>query len=133
MTALFNWPAVAAIFIGGGIGSLLRYAVTIGVTQRFGDGFPWATFAINIAGSLIIGIVFGLSQTRALGITPLARLFLMTGILGGFTTFSTFSLDVVTLASERATLLAILYGAGSVIAGFIAALAGIVAVRALQT
>ncbi|MBV8637473.1 MAG: fluoride efflux transporter CrcB [Candidatus Eremiobacteraeota bacterium] len=120
------------MFVGGGIGSVLRYAVTLVVTQRFGPGFPWATFAINITGSLIIGLVFELSQTRALGVTPLVRIFLVTGVLGGYTTFSTFSLDMVTLASERAFNLALLYGAGSVIIGFIAAYAGIVAVRALH-
>lgn len=132
MSAAFAWPAVAAIFVGGGIGSLLRYGVYVTMTQRFGPGFPWATLAINIVGSLIIGIVFELSQTRALGITPLVRIFLMTGVLGGFTTFSTFSLDIVTLTGERATLLAIAYAGGSVIMGFAAAFAGIVAVRALQ-
>ena len=133
MSALLNWLALAAIFVGGGIGSVLRYAVTLVVTQRFGPGFPWATFAINITGSLIIGAVFELSQTRALGVTPLVRIFLMTGVLGGYTTFSTFSLDMVTLAGERATMLALFYGAGSVIIGFIAAFAGIVAARALHT
>ena len=132
MSALLNWPALAAIFMGGGLGSVLRYVVTLGFTQRFGPGFPWGTFAINITGSLIIGIVFELSQTRALGVTPLVRIFLMTGVLGGYTTFSTFSLDMVTLAGERATALAVLYGGGSVILGFIAAFAGIVAVRALH-
>jgi CrcB protein len=130
VSALLNWPAFAAIFVGGGIGSMLRYAVTLLITQRFGPGFPWGTFAINIAGSFVIGIVSELSQTRALGVTPLVRIFLMTGVIGGFTTFSTFSLDIVTLASERAMLLALLYAAGSVILGFIAAFAGIVAVRA---
>jgi fluoride exporter len=132
VSALLNWPALAAIFIGGGIGSVLRYAVTLGFTQRFGAGFPWGTFVINITGSLIIGAVFELSQTRTCGVTPLVRIFLMTGGLGGYTTFSTFSLDMVTLASERAASLAVLYGAGSAILGFIAAFAGIVAVRALQ-
>ena len=132
MSALLNWPALAAIFVGGGIGSVLRYAVTLGVTQRLGPGFPWGTFTINIVGSFIIGIVSELSQTRALGITPLVRVFLMTGVIGGFTTFSTFSLDIVTLASERAELLALLYGGGSVILGFLAAFAGIVAVRAMH-
>jgi fluoride exporter len=132
VSALLNWPAFAAIFVGGGMGSMLRYAVTLLVTQRFGPGFPWGTFVINIAGSFVIGIVSELSQTRALGVTPLVRIFLMTGVIGGFTTFSTFSLDMVTLASERAMLLAFLYGAGSIILGFIAAFAGIVAVRALH-
>lgn len=132
MSAFFSWPVLAAIFVGGGIGSMLRYAVTVIVTQRFGPGFPWATLAINVLGSLIIGVVFELSQTRALGVTPLVRIFLMTGILGGFTTFSTFSLDIVTLAGERAGLLALGYAFASVAIGFAAAYAGIVAVRALQ-
>jgi CrcB protein len=132
MSALLDWRAIAAIFVGGGVGSVLRFAVTLVMTQRLGPGFPWATFAINVFGSLIIGIVFELAQTRALGIGPIVRLFLMTGILGGFTTFSTFSLDIVTLAGDRAGSLALLYAIGSVAIGFAAAYAGIVAVRAIQ-
>ena len=132
MSALLNWPALAAIFVGGGIGSVFRYAVTFAFTQRFGPGFPWSTFAINVVGSLIIGVVFELSQTRALGVTPLVRIFLMTGVLGGFTTFSTFSLDMVLLTGERAAVAALLYAMGSVVLGFCAAFAGIATVRALQ-
>lgn len=128
----FDWRIVAAVLTGGGIGSFLRYAVTFAVTQRLGPGFPYATFGINVLGSVLIGIVAELSQTRALGVTPLARIFLMTGVLGGFTTFSTFSLDMVTLAGERASVLAIVYGLGSVVCGFAAAYAGIVAVRWLN-
>lgn len=128
----FDWRIVVAILAGGGIGSVLRYAMTFGITQRFGPGFPWATFAINLLGSLVIGMVFQLAQTRALGVTPLVRIFLMTGVLGGFTTFSTFSLDLVTLSAEGAPLLAFLYGTGSVIFGFAGAYIGIVAMRALQ-
>lgn len=123
--------ALFAVALGGGVGSVLRYLVTLAVTQRAGPGFPWATLLINVAGSLVIGIIAELSVTRALGIGSVTRLFLMTGILGGFTTFSTFSLDIVTLASERAALLAIAYASGSVILGFAAAFAGIVLVRAL--
>lgn len=128
----FDWRIVVAILAGGGIGSVLRYAMTFGITQRYGPGFPWATFAINILGSLVIGMVFQLAQTRALGVTPLVRMFLMTGVLGGFTTFSTFSLDLVTLNAEGAPLLAFLYGSGSVIFGFAGAYIGVVAMRALQ-
>ena len=131
MTA-FDWRAVVAILIGGGAGSLLRYAVTFAMTQRFGPGFPWATFAINILGSVAIGVVFELSQTRALGVTPLMRIFLMTGVLGGFTTFSTFSLDIVTLASEGVPFVAFLYASASVVLGFVGAYGGIVAVRSMQ-
>ncbi|HEV7178960.1 MAG TPA: CrcB family protein, partial [Candidatus Baltobacteraceae bacterium] len=94
MTAAFDWRALAAILAGGGIGSVLRYIVFVVVTQRVGPGFPWSTMLINVTGSLIIGIVFELSQTRAIGMPHLMRLFLMTGVLGGYTTFSTFSLDI---------------------------------------
>jgi CrcB protein len=127
-----DWRAIVAIAVGGGIGSVLRYLVTIVMTQRLGPGFPWSTFAINVAGSLIIGIVAELSLTRTVLVSPLTRLFLMTGVLGGFTTFSTFSLDVVTLASERAALFALAYAGGSVVIGFVAAFAGVVLVRALS-
>ncbi len=129
---VFDWRLIVAILIGGGLGSVARYAVTVLVTQRFGPGFPWATFFINIVGSVIIGVVFEVSQTRVIGMSPLVRIFFMTGILGGFTTFSTFSLDMVTLAGERAIGLALAYAAGSVLVGFAGAYAGIVAVRMLR-
>lgn len=129
----FDWRLIAAVLVGGGIGSVARYVVTFGMTQRFGPGYAWLpTLTINIAGSFIIGIVFQLAQTRAFGITSVVRVLLMTGVIGGFTTFSTFSLDMVTLAGEGAPLLALAYGAGSVVAGFFGAYAGIVAVRSLQ-
>ena len=130
--AAFDWRLLAAILVGGGLGSVARYAATVLVTQRVGPGFPWATFAINVIGSVIIGIVFELSQTRVLGMSALTRVFLMTGVLGGFTTFSTYSLDIVTLVSDRAIVLALLYAGGSVVTGFLGAYAGIVAVRAIR-
>lgn len=128
----FDWRLLTAILVGGGIGSVARYLVTLVVTQKLGPGFPWATLLINVAGSVIIGVVFEMSQTRMLGMSPLARVFLMTGVLGGFTTFSTYSLDIVTLASERAFFLAAAYAVGSVLSGFIGAYAGIVFVRSLR-
>lgn len=127
-----DFRVIAAILLGGGIGSIARYVVTLAVTQRLGPGFPYATFMINVVGSIIIGVVFELSQTRVIGMSTLTRVFLMTGVLGGFTTFSTFSLDIVLLASERAFALSLLYAAGSVLSGFVGAYAGMVAVRALR-
>ena len=129
----FDWRYIAAILIGGGVGSVARYLVTMLVTQKLGAGFPWAaTLMINVVGSIIIGVVFEISQTRTFGMSTLVRLFLMTGVLGGFTTFSTYSLDIVLLASERAFLLATAYAIGSALSGFIGAYAGIVFVRALR-
>jgi len=129
---LLDWRTLAAIALGGGFGSVLRYVVGFAITQRLGPGFPWGTFVINVTGSLIIGLVAELSATRALGITPLVRVFLMVGVLGGYTTFSAFSLDMVTLVGDRAAGLALLYGFGSLACGFVAAFAGIALVRALQ-
>ena len=129
---MLNWQTLAAVAAGGGLGSVLRYVLGFAVTQRVGPGFPWGTLIINLTGSLIIGLVAELSQTRALGISPAMRVFLMVGVLGGYTTFSTFSLDMVTLVGDRAMPLALIYGFGSVLGGFIAAFAGIALGRALQ-
>ncbi len=131
MSAAFEWRSLLAILAGGGIGSVIRYVVTVSLTQRLGPGFPWATMLINITGSLVIGIVFEMSQTRAIGMPNMWRLFLMTGILGGYTTFSTFSLDMVLLFGERAAGVALLYAGASVVLGLAAAMTGIIFVRAL--
>lgn len=130
---MINWQQLLAVLAGGGIGSVLRYAVTFAVTQRLGPGFPWWTFIINVSGSLVIGIVSEVTQTRAFGGAPLVRLFLMTGVLGGYTTFSTFSLDALTLTREGNPGAALLYAGGSVVLGIAAALAGVAFVRAFST
>jgi CrcB protein len=126
---VIGWQSALAVIAGGGIGSLVRYLVTFGITQRLGPGFPWSTFVINVTGSFIIGIVAEVTQTRAFAGAPLVRLFLMTGVLGGYTTFSTFSFDAMNLINERAGLLALSYAAGSVILGIAAAFGGIATAR----
>jgi CrcB protein len=125
--------SLLAVALGGGLGSLLRYFVAFGITQRFGPGFPWGTLIINITGSFIIGAVAEFGQTRAFGVTPVVRVFLMIGVLGGYTTFSTFSYDLFTMAAGRSVLPAFAYAFGSVALGFAAAYAGVVAARALVT
>jgi CrcB protein len=129
---MIGWQSALAVLAGGGIGSLIRYLVTFGIAQRLGPGFPWWTFVINVTGSVIIGVVFELTQTRALPGAPLLRVFLMTGVLGGYTTFSTFSLDALQLAGERAALLAVLYVAGSVVLGIAGAYGGVIMARSLS-
>jgi CrcB protein len=130
---MIGWQSFLAVLVGGGIGSVIRYAVTIGITQRLGAGFPWWTFIINVTGSLIIGIVAELTQTRVFAGSALVRVFLMTGVLGGYTTFSTFSLDALVLMREGDQLLAFAYVAGSVVLGIAAALGGVALVRAFST
>ncbi|MFD2263644.1 fluoride efflux transporter CrcB [Lacibacterium aquatile] len=104
-----EWLAVA---IGGAVGSVARYEFAKQVTMRLGTGFPWGILAINVIGSFVMGVMVAffalvpLPQTLRVGLT--------TGILGGFTTFSTFSLDVATLMERGQTLLAAVYVVASV-------------------
>lgn len=96
---------------GGAIGALLRYGANIGIRRVAGDAFPWATMAINISGSAVMGVlVVFLAQKGYQHIAP----FLMTGVLGGFTTFSAFSLDSMALIERGQYTLAAAYVAGSV-------------------
>src|SRR5260221_14376412 len=84
------------VFIGGGLGASLRHAVNIICARGLGTAFPYGTFIINISGSTIMGLIAGYLAFRGEASQPW-RLFLMTGILGGYTTFSAFSLDTALL------------------------------------
>jgi len=120
---------VLAVFVGGGLGSLVRYLTGLLFLQRFGPGFPYGTLAINLTGCFLIGIIAELAQTRSFGIGSTTRLFLVVGVLGGFTTFSSFAYEAVTLAGEALSVPAIVYVLTSVAGGIVAAFAGIVIVR----
>ncbi|MFN0114686.1 MAG: fluoride efflux transporter CrcB [Paracoccaceae bacterium] len=116
------------VALGGAIGSLLRYLVNIAAMRTLGSGFPWGTAFVNVAGSFLMGaLVVVLAQKDATRLAP----FLMTGILGGFTTFSAFSLDAWKLWTEGPPHLAALYVAGSVALSFAALAAGLAAARAV--
>ena len=130
---MIGWQPMLAVLVGGGIGSVIRYVLTFAISQRLGPGFPWWTFVINVTGSLIIGVVAEVTQTRAFAGGPLVRVFLMTGVLGGYTTFSSFSYETLTLIGDRAQMLALAYAAGSVVLGVAAAFAGVALVRAFST
>jgi CrcB protein len=120
--------AFAVVGIGGALGSMLRYAITILSVERIGPGFPWHTAAINILGSFLIGIVATYSQS-SIGLSPYVSAFAMVGVLGGFTTFSTFSYDTVTLLSDGVPTIALAYACGSVIVGVLGAMAGMALAR----
>ena len=94
-----------AVFVGGGLGALLRYGVGKWTLAWFGAGFPVGTLAVNVAGSLAIGLAIGALE----GVGQPARLFFVTGVLGGFTTFSAFSLDALTLWQRSQPGTALLY------------------------
>ena len=89
------------VFFGAGIGGALRHGVNVGSVRLFGTGFPLGTLVVNIVGSFIMGLLAGYFLMRP-GIGQHTRLFLTTGILGGFTTFSAFSLDAALLIERHA-------------------------------
>src|SRR5581483_12484146 len=80
------------VFLGGGIGAALRHGINVAFARLMGTGFPWSTLTINITGSLVMGIIAGYFAFKG-DASQHWRLFLTTGILGGYTTFSAFSLD----------------------------------------
>ncbi|MFM2150927.1 MAG: hypothetical protein RLZZ187_3233 [Pseudomonadota bacterium] len=104
---------VLLVALGGAVGSVARHLVSVAALATLGAGFPWGTLAVNILGSAAIGVAAGM------GIEGQQRLLLVTGVLGGFTTFSAFSLETGALF-ERSPLLAVLYVLASVTFGLAA-------------
>ncbi len=118
------------VALGGALGASARYLTGIAATRLLGRGFPWGTLVVNIAGSFLMGVlVVILLQFSANRFAP----FLMTGILGGFTTFSAFSLDVVTLYERGQGGLAIAYVLASVTLSIGALFAGLSLARSIAT
>ncbi|HEX4012794.1 MAG TPA: CrcB family protein [Candidatus Cybelea sp.] len=118
-----------AVGLGAALGGICRYAIGLFFLARMGPGFPFGTLFINVSGSFCIGAVAALVQTRALGFHPLLGLALTAGLLGGYTTFSSFSFETLTLAGEREWRLSLAYAIGSVILGVVACYFGVVAAR----
>lgn len=120
---------LAAVAAGGAFGSVARYISVSLIGRWAGTGFPWGTLFVNIAGSFVMGVLVELTA-RKLTIQEPLRVFLFVGMLGGFTTFSTFSLDLISLI-QRNLGLAFLYGAASVVLGLAGLFAGLAVVRGL--
>ena len=124
-------PAILlAVALGGALGSLLRYFVASAIQSVASPGFPWGIFVVNISGGFVMGLIVELGALK-LQISPEVRAFLTVGILGGYTTFSTFSLDSVLLIQRGAYLSAAAYIAGSAALSILALFAGLWVVRAL--
>ena len=116
------------VFFGGGVGATLRHLVNLVCARHFGAGFPWSTFIINISGSTVMGLIAGYLAFKGEASQPW-RLFLMTGILGGYTTFSAFSLDTALLYERGELGLAALYVLGSVVLSIAGLFGGLALVR----
>ena len=121
------------VFLGGGLGSAARYGVNLATVAWFGPHFPWGTLTVNVVGSAIMGAFAGWILTREPGTgSDALRLFFMTGVLGGFTTFSAFSLDVVVLWQRGAAATAVGYVLASVALSLLALIAGMAAMKAFM-
>ena len=117
------------VVIGGGIGAGIRHLTNMGALRLVGPNYPWGTMAINIVGSFVMGLFIAVLARR--GGSNEVRLFVATGILGGFTTFSAFSLDFATLWERGATLPAFGYALASVIGAILALFLGLWLARSL--
>jgi CrcB protein len=121
---------ILAIALGGAVGSVCRHLVGMAALRLFGSGFPVGTMVVNIAGSFAMGVLAALFALRW-SASDTARLLLTTGFLGGFTTFSAFSLDVAVLWERGQAGLTLGYALGSVILSILALFAGLALVRGL--
>ncbi|MDR6658803.1 fluoride efflux transporter CrcB [Tardiphaga sp. 1201_B9_N1_1] len=116
------------VFVGGGLGATLRHVINMTCARCMGAAFPWGTFIINITGSTVMGLIAGYLAYKGEASQPW-RLFLMTGILGGYTTFSAFSLDTAVLYERGELGLALAYVLGSVVLSIAGLFAGLALVR----
>lgn len=120
---------IILVALGGAIGASSRYLLGMWLQTRLSSDFPWGTFVINTSGSFLIGLVLGLVNTGTLSAE--ARLFLAVGVLGGYTTFSSFSYETLELLSDG-NIQAFLFNAlGQLVAGLLAVYLGIVLSRSL--
>jgi CrcB protein len=116
------------VFLGAGVGGALRHGVNVAAARLFGYGFPFGTLVVNVMGSFLMGLVAGYFAFRP-GMGQHVRLFLTTGVLGGFTTFSAFSLDTALLVERQSYGLAAGYAVGSVAASVSALFFGLALFR----
>lgn len=121
---------ILAIAAGGATGAVSRHFVGVAASRAFGSGFPVGTMTVNVLGSFVMGVIAAMFALRWSG-SETARLLLATGFLGGFTTFSAFSLDVALLWERGEPVLAVAYVLGSVILSILALFGGLALVRGL--
>ena len=115
--------------VGGALGAVLRYA-TAGLVHRFlGAGFPWGTLGVNLVGCLLIGFFWGMTERSP--VSPNVQAFVFVGLIGGFTTFSTFGLETLNLLRDGEVLLGIANVAASTLLGLLLVFLGLVTARTL--
>ena len=120
-----------AVSLGAISGALCRYYLNLWFVERFGVGFPYGTFFINVTGCFLMGLVF-MATESAIAISPEVKLLVATGFLGSYTTFSTYGLDTVGLIKAVQIVPALIYGIGSVLGGIASVKLGMDLVRWLK-
>jgi CrcB protein len=124
--------AYLLVFLGAGIGGALRHGVNVGCARMCGTAFPWGTLTVNIVGSFLMGAIAAwLAFKSGEGWSQPLRLFLTTGILGGFTTFSAFSLDAVQIWERGQVDLSLAYVVASVLLSILGLVGGLALIRTL--
>lgn len=116
-------PMVLAVALGGALGASARYGLDRLIVQRSFSVFPWSTFAINLTGCLVIGVVTAALTDRP-GVPSWVRVGLAMGVIGGYTTFSTFAQETFDLLDDGRAALALAYAGGSILLGVAAVIAG---------
>lgn len=120
------------IGLGGAVGTLARYGLAVACEQRFGAAFPYGTLAVNVIGSFLLGLVMQVGLTSDV-LSPTMRLALGTGLIGGFTTYSTFNYETLKLWQDGAWRTAFINLTATVLGGLVAGLCGVLAARWLVT
>ncbi|MFE3072405.1 fluoride efflux transporter CrcB [Streptomyces sp. NPDC059247] len=123
-------PVVGVVAAGGSLGAVARYAASLAWPTAT-DSFPWTTFAVNVSGSALLGVLTVLLTETMTAPHPLLRPFLGTGFCGGYTTFSTYGLDTQRLLAAGDTARALLYPCGTAVTALAAVWAGVTATRTL--
>ena len=121
---------ILLIGLGGGIGSIARYLCQRWFNENYPHPFPWGTFAVNLAGCFLIGVIYAASE-KSTFLTPQIRLLLITGFCGGFTTFSTFAFENMNLLRSGDTVYFLFYTIGSVVLGIVGVFAGVTIMKLL--
>jgi len=125
------WNNLWLVALGGAVGASCRHLVSLGMARLMGTGWPWGTFTVNVVGGLAMGALVALLARNGTTDTTGWRLLLGTGVLGGFTTFSAFSLETAMMIENNALLGAAGYAMASVVACVLAVFIGMAAIRAL--
>lgn len=123
---------ILAVGAGGALGAILRFFMVGAMTRALGAAFPWGTLAVNVLGSFVMGVLAAIFMLRFPSLQQ-AQAFLLTGVLGGFTTFSAFSFDAVRLIEREQIGAALIYIGGSVILSLVALAAGLLIPRSLMS